>query len=143
MSLSMKIIIIILFNSISDSLSTNITTDEANNRFVCATNYSQSVINDGPQTRQRVRQEVTLEIGLFYDHTFASYHGRDAMDMMRVVMRQTQLVFQYPSLRTRVNLVVTRVTPIKQRELNSTYLVFEYYPRFCPMGICHALEQNT
>ena len=136
-SLTSKLIIIVISTMIMsmNTIGAELNSITNGTHFRCAVEDTPVDKTDvGPESRQSVSRNITIEIGLFYDKSFADRHGTDAMNMMKIVMHQTQLILQYPSMTIPIRLVVTRITRIGNRHIPNTYpdhLIDPYSEWFC------------
>ena len=100
--------------------------------IVCGVNDSDSDFKFNPSVRPNVRQTSSpiLEIGLFYDQSFYDKHSNNLQDFMKSVLRQVQIIFEYPSI-PQIRFVVTRLIKIESHEVPKQELLEPYFDKLC------------
>ena len=105
--------------------------------FVCPVEdepeSSQRPIRDiQPEVRQR--RSITVELGVFYEEYALSNFGNDTRKFenhIKIILMGAQAVLNYPSLLTRVNLVVNRVEKLPSSQVATTNNSYDYRDSFC------------
>ena len=101
------------------------------NDFNCGVNDSDFKFYPivGPTVRQR--STAIVEIGLFYDQSFYDLHSNNLQDFLKTVLRQIQIIFEYPSMNPHIRLVVTRLIKIESYEVPKQPFIDSYVKNFC------------
>ena len=107
------------------------TSNQTVNDFICGVNDSDFRFDPTLVPMVRQKSVAILEIGLFYDQYFLDRFATDFRNVMKSVMRQVQIIYQYPSMKSQIRLVVTRLTKIEVEKVAKPKLIKEYLYAFC------------
>ena len=102
----------------------------------CAVNDKQNEINGKqsvPQRRQQ-RSEISVEIGVYFDiHLRRKFNNNDeeVQKYIKALMSGAQTVFNYPTMRTRVTLIVTHFEIVSNESVPYVHDIYDYHDAFC------------
>ena len=87
-----------------------------------------------PQRRQQRISDITVEIGLYYDIYLRqkfNNNDKEVEKYVKVLMSGVQTVFRYPTMKTKINVVVTRFEMIPHNSVPYVQDLKVYYESFC------------
>ena len=105
--------------------------DRKPNYFICGVNNSDFIFNPKVGPTVRLTSTAIIEIGLFYDQSFYDKFSDNLQDFVKSLLRQVQIIFEYPSMNPQIRLVVTRLIQIESHEVPKQRSIDKYSRDLC------------
>lgn len=105
--------------------------NETDRYFICGVNESYKQIDEELEPNGRQTYSAIVEIGLFYDQSFYDVFEDNLQNMMRTVLRQVQIIFEYPTMKTPIRLVVTQLNKIETNQVKTDTKLLDYFDKLC------------
>ena len=124
--------------------------DGDDSQMLCGT--PSSLAPDESSIRQQelrlTAQNIVLELGVFYDDAFFTYHQDENTQgklefMIEVLIRQAQIVFEYPNLIHRVQLLINQITRMRVTDVPDDVLIPRYLNAFCEWQFNNAMFSSA